>query len=148
MTDDACECSLECQKAVSPVPRWDVHSAWPFTRAHNATKVWWLRNLLKSGSLAKPQVHSWAPGSLPEETTPPPQIPTQIKHADDITVSKVLLKKNNPTTTKTPSGLPLCRVAGSGKKNNVYPFHLLLTLCVETTKLQAAVKLNNSQHYN
>lgn len=40
MNADVCPCSFGCQKAASMASHWDVHSARPFTLAHNATKVW------------------------------------------------------------------------------------------------------------
>lgn len=79
---------------------WDVHSAWPFILTHNATKVWWLSNLLKQ---APWQSHRFTPGppSLYQKELNPPQIPTQIKHTDDITVSPIKKKTKN-----TPVVLP------------------------------------------
>lgn len=94
-----------CQKAVSLLSHWGVHSAWPFTPAHNATKVWWLSNLLKQ---APWQTYGFTPGpqSLYQRKLHPPQIPTPIKPTDDITVSPILKKKK-----KDPSGSPLLACA-------------------------------------
>ncbi len=104
ITADVCPRLIGCQRAVSLASRWDVHSARPFTLAHNATKVWWLSNLLKQ---APWQSHGFTPGpqSLHQRKLHPPQIPTQIKHADDITVSPVFFFK------KHPSGPPLLACA-------------------------------------
>lgn len=83
-----CPQSFGCQKAVSMASPWDAHSARPFTLAHNATKVWWLSNLLKQ---APWQSHGFTPGpqSLYQRKLHPPQIPTKIKHTGDIIVSPV-----------------------------------------------------------
>lgn len=134
--------SFECQKAINMASQWDMHSARPFGLARNATKVWWLSNLLKKGPW---QSHGFTPGpqSLPEETTPNHhqhrQISTQIKHTDDITVSPSLKK-----TSQWSSLISMCSVAGSENNNALSLSHWLCYL-VETTKPQAAAKLNNSQ---
>lgn len=86
MRDDICPRFLW---AVRKLPiwgsRWDVHSAWPYTPAHNARKVAWLSDLLKQAPLQ-------SQGSTPGETTPP-SVPSSDKETLMTSLSPQFKKK-------------------------------------------------------
>lgn len=90
-----------------------------------------------TGSLLGPRVYQ---RKLPPNHHQHLQISTQIKHTDDITVSPSLKKK----TSQWSSLISMCSVAGS-ENNNALSLSHWLSYLVETTKPQAAAKLNNSQ---
>lgn len=135
--------SFECQKAINMASQWDVHSARPFGLARNATKVWWLSNLLKKGPW---QSHGFTPGpqSLPEEATPKrPPAPSDL-NSDKAHWWHHRLPLFKKKTSQWSSLISMCSVAGS-ENNNALSLSHWLSYLVETTKPQAAAKLNNSQ---
>lgn len=135
MRDDICPCFWAVRKLPIWGSRWDVHSAWPFTPAHNARKVPWLSDLLKQAPLQS-QGSTPRPWCQPEETTPP-----SVPNWETLMTS---LSPQFKKKKKDPRGFPSLACAAGGTTMSSTSL-LLVTMEVETTKPQAAVKLNNSQ---